>query len=362
MRELGQLLRERRIALGFDLGDIESRTKIRKRYLMALEEGDWDILPGSVYARGFVRSYADVVGLDGMELLSKYIDQNADKPAQTPSANGAFTPSKQTSSSTKVSSTDHTNGAPGKRAPSPEEGAPLVFSSNVLSDPSNQEATRNRNREQPVSTKPTSERPSPPRSASVKKPPSSPKLFSGRRFSGASQIGVVAGTLIIIGVVIFVLQHKAGRGSAVVPPSNTLQSALSNHVGSGATSNGSTMNTTYGGGSTNTASNLTTSTVPATTITSGPLNNGVQIFTVRTTSPLNVKVSAVSGNCWVAVSSDGKSVDPNDTLVQGQMKTWIGNNSVQMRLGNVMAVQMSVNGVTVQLPNVNSPVTVILQK
>jgi cytoskeletal protein RodZ len=54
------------------LEDLEETTKIRKRYLEAIEEGNYKILPGSFYVRAFIKNYAEAVGLDPAEVLSMY--------------------------------------------------------------------------------------------------------------------------------------------------------------------------------------------------------------------------------------------------------------------------------------------------
>lgn len=64
MREIGRTLREARQAKGISLAQAEELTKIRLRYLMALEEGDLSGLPGRVYAIGYLRSYARCLGID----------------------------------------------------------------------------------------------------------------------------------------------------------------------------------------------------------------------------------------------------------------------------------------------------------
>jgi|GEM_PF-447024 len=69
---VGQRLRMRREQLGLSLRDIEDSTKIRVRYLEAIESGEVGALPGIVYATGFVRSYGDAVGLDGAVLAADF--------------------------------------------------------------------------------------------------------------------------------------------------------------------------------------------------------------------------------------------------------------------------------------------------
>ncbi|MFD1177261.1 helix-turn-helix domain-containing protein [Paenibacillus puldeungensis] len=72
MSDLGQQLREARLARGLSLDDIQEMTKIRKRYLEAIESGDYKVLPGSFYVRAFIKTYAEAVGVDAEELLAEH--------------------------------------------------------------------------------------------------------------------------------------------------------------------------------------------------------------------------------------------------------------------------------------------------
>lgn len=74
MSEIGQKLRDARVEKGYTLDDLQQITKIQKRYLIAIEEGHFDKLPGDFYVRAFVKQYADTVGLDSDELLSEFND------------------------------------------------------------------------------------------------------------------------------------------------------------------------------------------------------------------------------------------------------------------------------------------------
>lgn len=71
MDEVGKVLKEARIEKGYTLDDLQQITKIQKRYLQAIEDGNMDILPGRFYARAFIKQYADIVDLDGEELLKE---------------------------------------------------------------------------------------------------------------------------------------------------------------------------------------------------------------------------------------------------------------------------------------------------
>jgi cytoskeleton protein RodZ len=70
--QIGPTLREARIRRKVDLSDVEQTTKIRVRYLRALENEEWDVLPGTAYARSFIRAYANYLGLDGERLADDF--------------------------------------------------------------------------------------------------------------------------------------------------------------------------------------------------------------------------------------------------------------------------------------------------
>lgn len=74
MNEIGEKLQEARKAKGYTLDDLQQMTKIQKRYLIAIEEGNYNVMPGKFYARAFIKQYADTVGLNGDQLLEEYTD------------------------------------------------------------------------------------------------------------------------------------------------------------------------------------------------------------------------------------------------------------------------------------------------
>jgi hypothetical protein len=69
---IGATLRETRSRRKVSLDEVEAATKIRVRYLQALENEEWDVLPGGAYTRGFIRTYASYLGLDGDRLAEEY--------------------------------------------------------------------------------------------------------------------------------------------------------------------------------------------------------------------------------------------------------------------------------------------------
>ena len=72
MTELGNCLREARDAKGLTIEDIQEITKIQKRYLLAIEKGNYDIIPGKFYVRAFIKQYAEAVGLEPDMLFEEY--------------------------------------------------------------------------------------------------------------------------------------------------------------------------------------------------------------------------------------------------------------------------------------------------
>lgn len=74
---VSETLRSTRIAHGYDLRDVAAMLRIRYPYLLAIEEGRFDELPGSTYAIGFLRSYAECLGLDPDTVVTRYKDEAA---------------------------------------------------------------------------------------------------------------------------------------------------------------------------------------------------------------------------------------------------------------------------------------------
>jgi hypothetical protein len=70
--EIGNSLREARLRQGLDFPEIEQGTKIRGKYLRALEDEQFDVLPAQTYVKGFLRSYAEYLGLDGQLYVDEY--------------------------------------------------------------------------------------------------------------------------------------------------------------------------------------------------------------------------------------------------------------------------------------------------
>jgi hypothetical protein len=72
MFEIGNSLREARLRQQLDFPELEQQTKIRSKYLQALEDEQFDVLPAPTYVKGFLRNYADALGLEGQLYVDEY--------------------------------------------------------------------------------------------------------------------------------------------------------------------------------------------------------------------------------------------------------------------------------------------------
>ena len=92
MFEIGNSLREARLRQGLDHSQVELATKIRAKYIRALEEEEFDVLPTGTYIKGFLRSYAEFLGLDGQLYVDEYNSRHIaegfdDMPQRRPRVN-----------------------------------------------------------------------------------------------------------------------------------------------------------------------------------------------------------------------------------------------------------------------------------
>ncbi len=95
MAELGTRLKEARLSKGYSLDDLQEITKIQKRYLVGIEEGNYSIMPGSFYVRAFIKQYAEAVGLDAEEILETYKNELPSTPNDQVSQSMTNSPSRR---------------------------------------------------------------------------------------------------------------------------------------------------------------------------------------------------------------------------------------------------------------------------
>jgi cytoskeleton protein RodZ len=84
MFEIGNSLREARLRQQLDFPELEQQTKIRSKYLKALEDEKFDLLPAPTYVKGFLRNYADALGLEGQLYVDEYNSRFVTGEEETP--------------------------------------------------------------------------------------------------------------------------------------------------------------------------------------------------------------------------------------------------------------------------------------
>ncbi len=91
MATVGQQLSAAREQRGYSITDVEKGTSIRALYIQAIETGDYEVVPGEVYLKGFIRNYATFVGLDGSNMVELYKQERQPAASQEPMEAGTQT-------------------------------------------------------------------------------------------------------------------------------------------------------------------------------------------------------------------------------------------------------------------------------
>src|ERR1700683_3392768 len=93
MAAISETLRQARLRSGVDLDKLAAKTKINPRYLEAIETGNFDKLPGGIFARMFIKQYADAVGLDGASFAEEF-QRSSQFGSYSGGDTGSFAPSR----------------------------------------------------------------------------------------------------------------------------------------------------------------------------------------------------------------------------------------------------------------------------
>ena len=86
MFEIGNTLREARVRRTLTLQQVEEDTKIRVKYVQAMENEDFDLMPGATYVKGFLRTYSEYLALDPEVMLDEYRSRGATPSCSWPSS------------------------------------------------------------------------------------------------------------------------------------------------------------------------------------------------------------------------------------------------------------------------------------
>jgi hypothetical protein len=102
MFEIGASLREARARRKLSYDQVEAETKIRAKYIRCMEDEQFDVLPSGTYVRGFLRTYADYLGLDGQLYVDEYSSRFGDLPEERASRRRERPPQRRNESSNAV--------------------------------------------------------------------------------------------------------------------------------------------------------------------------------------------------------------------------------------------------------------------
>jgi len=303
--DLGRQLRRARQHLGLSLRDVHAVTGIPLNCLAALEEGDLSQFPSPVYARGYIRSYAEAVRLDGDRLALEL--WRCMEEAQVAAASGA--------ANTASRSRTRSSAATAQRPPAA---------------PATRQRTRPPNGRRPSNLTPLRQPAS----------PWVPKPGRIRRMAPALERVAIGMLLVVLAVGIWDLQ----RSRPVKKPAAPTQAAAI--------------------AQTHDTVPPTTAPPPTSTASTTPVSdNGSLAVYAAGRDQFAVMLQATDAPCWVQVrASEGGPVLYEGTLQPGQSQPFDATHTLWVRLGNLGHASLLVDGAPLVLPNKPSfPYNVLLQ-
>ncbi|WP_270837421.1 helix-turn-helix domain-containing protein [Mitsuokella multacida] len=294
---LGDTLREAREKQGLTYKDIEKGTSIRALYIEYIEKGEYDELPGDVYTKGFIRSYANFLKLDANALVQAFTAERhkgAAPAAQQKPAAPKAAPEKPQAKKPSAPSVQPA-AKPVEKAEKVEKAETIEKDEKPAERPAapKQEAAP---RKAPVQPKTVAVKPQPkqqPKKAPASKP-AAPRFtaqdFNEPKRSNGKLIAIVAVVLVVLAGAVYAL--SGSDDSAKKPAAQQTQQ--------------------------------TEAPAPKT-------YDGVEV------------TATFTADCWLEVKADGKTVYEG-TLKKGDSQTWKGTDKVTVRVGDAGAVSFSVNG------------------
>jgi cytoskeletal protein RodZ len=281
---IGEMLREVRERRGLTLADAERETKIRQKYLAALEDDNLAALPGPLYVRGFLRNYALYLGIDGDEALEIYNIQRTPTRAKIRAARGEPLPKPG-----------------GNKDPEKISIAPL-----------------------------------------------SPEKIDTRVRYGTQYIAISLLAIPLIIVFYFIYSGAFGSRSTGIPVptgSPAVPTQISSMGNTPIVSITPTLTSPITSTTPLTSTQAAVeSNTPLVAVATGTPQSGADPTALPSpvAGKVTVKVEAVK-DVWMRVTVDGEKVYEN-TLAQGLSKQWTGDSTVRIRTGRADVVKLTVNG------------------
>ena len=295
---LGDTLREAREKQGLTYKDIEKGTSIRALYIEYIEKGEYDELPGDVYTKGFIRSYANFLKLDAIALVQAFTAERHKGAA--PAAQQKPAAPKAPQEKPQAKKPEAPSAQPAAKPVEKVEKAAKAETIEKVEKPAEQPAAPKQEaapRKAPVQPKATAVKPQPkqqPKKAPASKP-AAPRFtaqdFNEPKRSNGKLIAIVAVVLVVLAGAVYAL---SGSDDSTKKPAAQQQTQ--------------------------------------------------QVEAPAPKTYDGVEVTATfTADCWLEVKADGKTVYEG-TLKKGDSQTWKGTDKVTVRVGDAGAVSFSVNG------------------
>ena len=293
---LGDTLREAREKQGLTYKDIEKGTSIRALYIEYIEKGEYDELPGDVYTKGFIRSYANFLKLDANALVQAFAAERhkgAAPAAQQKPAAPKAAPEKPQAKKPSAPSVQ-----PAAKPVEKAEKAAKAETIEKAEQPAEQPVAPKQEaapRKAPVQPKATAVKPQSkqqPKKAPSSKP-AAPRFtaqdFNEPKHSNGKLIAIVAVVLVVLAGAVYALSGSDDSAKKPAAQQQTQQ------------------------------------------VEAPKTYDGVEV------------TATFTADCWLEVKADGKTVYEG-TLKKGDSQTWKGTDKVTVRVGDAGAVSFSVNG------------------
>lgn len=352
MKEIGRRLKARREELGLSLEQAQAETKIRRRYIEALESGNEAAIPGEVYLKGFLRFYGNFLGLDGAVLVREYRERKEAATAAEAAAavaaklaarqHGARAPKPSPGRRAPVKTAPGPPAAKAAPEPRPTRAAPEPRPAGAVQEPPASKAlpvSAEPSRLPPRSAKPKAakaELPGWDRAVSWLKAAARKPLVRSARVAGYALVTVA---IVAAAGLWYAWSHapSAGDGGAVAPPGSTGNAGGTSGTGGGTQPGGGSS----GGGSSGDGSTGGSSGGSPAGHWALVKESDARARYVVYGAPFTVDVEIVD-RCWIRVVVDGKTVFEK-TLEAGAKGEWTAQREISILFGRPQFARVSLD-------------------